>query len=178
MGTKKTDIKHNGYLHGVELLEFDGKVIGQISDEGVSIGGDEPSTVKIYSAQNRTAPVVNLPDSPGSTEFAFKLIELLPDNLVATLGGRIDGTKWISPSRTPSKTGKFRVITLDGAELSAGQATLTAVLRGNAKHNELLHIECKLTLVSDGNEGAMVIDFAPEKTGSSAGSSPVPGVGG
>lgn len=173
MSSKKSQ-GHDGYLHGVELLEFNGKVIGQISDEGIVIGGEEPTKVKIYSAQNRTTPVVSLTDNPGSTEFTFKLIELKPDHLIATLGGKLVGDKWVAPSQAPSAVGAMRILTKAGVALEVAKAELTAMLRGNFKHAELVYVECKLTLLADGGEdGAMAINFAPQ-----AGSSPLPGVGG
>lgn len=175
MSSKKSQA-HDGHIHGVEELEFNGKVVGLIAEDGIGVGGDEPSNIKIYSAQKRTAPAVVLQDNPGSTEFTFQLIQLNPDNLIATLGGKLVGNKWHAPSQTPNAVGALRILTKAGVSLEVPKAKLTAMLRGNFKHSELVRIECKLELLApDGDASPMVIDFDPQ---ASASPSPSPGVGG
>lgn len=154
---------HNGFIHGLSSLKFNNKLIGLIAEEGIDWGGDEPSTVKIYSAQKRGTPAVELADNPGSDTISFTLIELHPENLKDVFGGEIDTTGgkkvWKAPASKLLQEGSFEISTHDGTVIGAGKASLLAKFSGKIKHNEVLGVKCTLTVLSDGETTPMTFGF-------------------
>ena len=154
---------HNGFIHGLSSLKFKNQLIGLIAEEGIDWGGDEPSTVKIYSAQKRGTPAVELADNPGSDSISFTLIELKPDNLKEVFGGEVAteaGKKvWKAPATKLLQEGAFEITTHDGTVIGAGKASLHAKFSGKIKHNEVLGLKCTLTILSDGETAPMSFGF-------------------
>lgn len=155
-----TTSTHDGLRYGVVSLKFGEQIIGLIDQEGIEFGGDQPSTVPIYSAQKRNAPVAELDDAPGSTSLSFELIELKAEQLVAVLGGEVDASKkkWIAPAGSYSATNKVQIETFDGTVITYGKAKLTAQITGKLKHNEVLKVKCTLKVLDAGKETLTVTE--------------------
>lgn len=139
---------HNGYVYGVKTLKFNNIVLGQISEDSIDWGGDEPTTIKIFSAQNRNTPVLELKDTPGTDELSFDLIELKPDNLIAIFGGSkatAGGyTLWSYHRDFVSLIGQVEFC-CRGRAFVSGIASLGAMLR-RCKGQWVLH--CKLRFLT------------------------------
>lgn len=157
--SKEGTSTHDGYIYGVAAVEFMGKDIGSIAEEGLSFGGQKASTVAIRSAQRPDYPVKILKGTPASKVISGKLIELRPEALKHIFGGEISGNKWTAPNEDVIKEGPFAIRTLDGATISEGKCSFLAQLAGNLKHNEVLHVDFEMTIISDGSKAPMSIDF-------------------
>lgn len=154
---------HSGYVFGLKTLKFNNVVLGQISEDSIDWGGDEPTTIKIFSAQNRNTPVLELKDTPGTDELSFDLIELKPDNLIAIFGGSkatAGGyTTWTPPTDNAQKIGAVEITTDDGTIIAAGKASLTARFTGKLKYNEVFKVHCKLTFLAEGTTAPYSVKF-------------------
>lgn len=157
----------DGYLYGLKALLFDSRSLGLIDEEGLDWGGDEPETVKVWSAQKRAAPVKEIPSSPGTNEIAFDLIHLQPDNLVQVAGGTVskNGKKWNAPSRVITLEGPVQIQSADGAVTDVVKASLIAYPRGKFNYQEVMKMHCVLTFLTPDDEetAPYSVDLAPDE---------------
>lgn len=164
---KTTAAGHDGFIYGLEAFVFDGKELGLISSDGLEWAGDEPSTNKIWAAQKRSAPVKEIEENPGTTEIAFDLIELKPENLVQVMGGTLskDGKKWNAPSKRIKLEGPVVIRSADGSETTAAKVSLLAYPKGKYDYSDVMKIHCKATflLPDDPEASPYGFDFAPEQ---------------
>ena len=72
----------------LDAVYFGGKKIGNIAEDGVDWGGDNAEYIKLYAAQVRNSPVKKIRKKAASNVLKFNLIELLPENCVAVMGGK------------------------------------------------------------------------------------------
>lgn len=161
--------QHAGFVYGLSSFHFNDVELGLISEDSVSFGGDEPSFTPIFAAQKRGAPVLNLLDSPGSIVLEGDFIEIKPDQLAKILGGTAQGNKWKAPEKPVIKEGKLKIVSSDGTTFSAARASLSARLTGALKHNEVLKVHFKVTILDNGTSEPYFI----ETPGAA-----VPGIGG
>ena len=149
----------DGYLYGLKALLFDSRPLGLIDEEGLDWGGDEPETVKVWSAQKRAAP--------GTNEIAFDLIHLQPDNLVQVAGGTVskNGKKWNAPSRVITLEGPVQIQSADGAVTDVVKASLIAYPRGKFNYQEVMKMHCVLTFLTPDDEetAPYSVDLAPDE---------------
>lgn len=154
---------HNGYIYGLSAFKFNGTALGFISEDSVDWGGDEPSTTKIFAAQKRNTPVLELKESAGTNELSFDLIELKADNLKAVFGGTTANasgtTTWSAPADSALVTGAIEITTEDGTVISAPKASLLAKFSGKLKYNEVLKVHCKVTILGDGQTTPFTVKF-------------------
>lgn len=158
---------HDGFVYGLESLIFDGKELGLISNEGLDWGGDEPSTVKVWAAQRRSAPAKEFEDNPGTAEITFDLIHLKPNNLVQVMGGTTskDGKKWNAPARRVALEGPAVIRSADGSETQVAKISLRGYPKGKYDYSDVMKIHCKMTflLPDDPEASPYSIDFAPDE---------------
>lgn len=139
------------YIYGLDALLFDGKAIGDISSDSIDWGGDEPSTIKVWAAQKRSAPVTEIIESPGTDVLEFDLIQLNPANLEQVMGGTAsaDGKKWDAPAKKIFIEGP---VTIKAAEESAQveikNVKLIAYPKGKFGYSDVFKIHCKMTVVA------------------------------
>lgn len=150
---------HDGYIHGLVSVEFEGKELGLISEEGLDWGGNKPTSVQIYSAQQPLAPVKSLVDRGGSDVISGYIINLRPEVLKHVFGGEVTANKWTAPKTQVMREGSFVLRTQDGVAISEGKCTFLAKIEGKLKHNEVLKIYFELSIISDGTKAPMSIDF-------------------
>ena len=81
---------NTGAIYGVSDILFNGAKMGLISEDGMQPGGDSPTKNRIYSAQKRNAPFAVILASPGSKMWSFTMIELVPENMVQVMGGKVE----------------------------------------------------------------------------------------
>lgn len=48
---------NDGYMMLLDAIYFDGKKIGNVSEDGIDWGGDAAEYIKLFAAQVRNAPV-------------------------------------------------------------------------------------------------------------------------
>jgi len=158
---------HDGFLYGLESLIFAGKELGLISSDGLDLGGDEPSTNKIWAAQKRSAPVKEIEENPGTNEIEFDLIELKPENIVQVMGGTIskNGKKWNAPAKRIRLEGAVIIRSADGSETTAEKVSLLAYPKGKLDYSDVMKIHCKMIflLPDDPEASPYSIDFAPNE---------------
>ena len=156
---------HDGFIYGLEALLFDGKELGLINNEGLDWGGDEPSTVKIWAAQKRSAPAKEIEENPGTTVIEFDLIELKPKNLVQVMGGTIskNGKKWNAPAKRVKLEGPAVIRSADGAETEVAKLSLLGYPKGRFGYSDVMKMHCKATflLPNDPEASPYGFDFAP-----------------
>lgn len=141
---------HAGFVHGLSSFKLDDVELGLISEDSISFGGDEPSFTPVYAAQKRGAPVINLLDSPGSIVLEGDFIEINPTQLAKILGGTAEDNKWKAPTRPVVKEGKLTIVSEDGTTFTASRASLSARITGALKHNEVLKVHFKATILDNG----------------------------
>ena len=85
---------NDGYIMLLDAVYFGGKKIGNIAEDGVDWGGDNAEYIKLYAAQVRNSPVKKIRKKAASNVLKFNLIELLPENCVAVMGGKVTEDGW------------------------------------------------------------------------------------
>ncbi len=157
------------YVHGLDSLLFGDKEIGNISNDSVDWGGDELSTVKIWAAQKRSAPVTEIIDSPGTDVLEFDLIELKPENLVQVMGGTAseDGKRWDAPAKKIFLEDSVTIKSADGTEVAIKKVKLIAYPRGKFGYSDVFKIHCKMTVLApeDGSAPYSMGDAEAELVG-------------
>ena len=150
-------------LDGIVLLlakvEFDGKVLGHITEEGVEWGGSDPEYINVPSAQTRTV-VKRLLKKAGTHEMTFRMFELLPQNCADVMGGTVSGEVYNAPITPVIKEGECVITAVTGQVITIPKATLTGAHRGSIGGDDPLAIECMLTIEQDGVTSPYSIDNA------------------
>ncbi len=139
------------HIYGLDSLLLGGKEIGDISNDSIDWGGDEPSTVKVWAAQKRVAPVAEIMESPGTDVLEFDLIQLKPENLKQVMGGTVseDGKKWNAPAKKIFIEDTVSIKTAeDGAVIDIKKVKLLAFPRGKFGYSDVFKIHCKMTVMA------------------------------
>lgn len=77
--SKRSVIQRNdGYLMLLDAVYFNGKRIGNISEEGLDWSGEDAQTVELWAAQIRTNPVLDIETRAATNEITGKMIETIP----------------------------------------------------------------------------------------------------
>jgi hypothetical protein len=140
---------NDGYIYGADKLYFNQKEIGYIDENGLTPGGDQPSTTKVRAAQLRNAVVKSLLTTPGSTTFGFNLIQLLAQKVADVFGGTVDANGNYSSSREiATLEGKFLIVCASGHRVVAPKASITANLGGNINLAGVLQIACTAEILA------------------------------
>ena len=105
---------NDGYIMLLDAIFFDGKKIGNIAEDGIDWGGDAAEYIKLYAAQVRNSPVKKIRKKAASNVLKFNLIELLPDNCVAVMGGTVTEDGWEAPSESVILEGAVKIIPVLG----------------------------------------------------------------
>ena len=90
---------NDGYMMLLDAIYFDGKKIGNVSEDGIDWGGDAAEYIKLFAAQVRNAPVKKIKKKDATNLLKFTLIELVPQNCKDVMGGELNGKLPLSPSR-------------------------------------------------------------------------------
>lgn len=145
---------HDGAIYGLHQFTFKGTVWGYISDDSIEWGGDNISTEDIWAAQKRRAPFKRLVSSPGSDVLSGDLIQLIPKNLQAALGGTLNETevKWSAPTETIIEEGPLEITTADGVVISIPKASLVAKPQGSFGYSDVFKIHFEFTIMTPDDE--------------------------
>ncbi len=138
---------NDGYIMLLDALVFDGKKIGNISDAGIDWGGDAAEYIRLWAAQVRGCPVKKLKKKEGTNVLKFTLIELLPQNCAAVMGGTVTGERWDAPAESVSLSGPLKILAGTGQTIEIHKMTLDGLVRGTIGGDNPLGIECELEMV-------------------------------
>ncbi len=138
---------NDGYIMLLDCLVFDGKKIGNISDEGIDWGGDQAEYIKLWAAQVRNAPVKKIKKKDGTNILKFTLIELLPENCATVMGGTVNGERWDAPAESVTLQGPLKILAGTGQTIEIKSMTLDGLVRGKIGGENALGIECELEMV-------------------------------
>ena len=70
--------ENDGAIYGVKDIFLNGVKLGLISEDGLQPGGDSPTKTRIWAAQKRNAPFLVIKSTPGSKNWTFTMIEMIP----------------------------------------------------------------------------------------------------
>ena len=121
---------NDGYMMLLDAIYFNGKKIGNVSDDSIDWGGDAAEYIKLFAAQVRNAPVKKIKKKDATNLLKFTLIELVPQNCKDVMGGTVDGTKWEAPSESVSLEGTLKILCGTGQTIEVKRMTLDGVVRG------------------------------------------------
>lgn len=83
--SKRSVIQTNdGYLMLLDAVYFNGRRMGNISEEGLDWGGEDAQTVELWAAQIRTSPVLDIETRAATNEITGKMIEMVPKLYVSS----------------------------------------------------------------------------------------------
>lgn len=139
---------NDGYIMLLDALIFNGVKIGNISDEGIDWGGDSAEYIKLWAAQVRNAPVKKIKKKDGTNILKFTLIELIPENCAAVMGGTVTGDRWDAPANSVTLEGPLKILAGTGQTIDIRSMTLDGLVRGKIGGDSALGIECELEMVS------------------------------
>ena len=109
--SKRSVIQRNdGYLMLLDAVYFNGKRIGNISEEGLDWSGEDAQTVELWAAQIRTNPVLDIETRAATNEITGKMIEMVPQNCVDLMGGKVVGEEWQMPANSMRIEGDVRIL--------------------------------------------------------------------
>lgn len=134
---------NDGYLALLDAVYFGGLRIGNISEDGVEWGGEEPQSLEIWAAQVRSNPVKEVQTRAATNEITGKMIQLVPHNCVTLMGGTVNAEGgWDAPANSSIIEGELMILTGTGYTIKAKRASQRmANLRGGLGGDKTLGVE-------------------------------------
>lgn len=153
----KAFVNNDGYLALLDAVYFDGKRMGNLSEEGLKWGGQDPQKFQLFAAQVRGNPVMVVQTRAATNELTGKMIELVADNCIMLLGGRKNPETggWIAPANATVLQGPLKILTGTGQTIDIKQVSLsTAYMRGGLGGEQTLGIQFGMDILtpSDGSD--------------------------
>lgn len=158
-------------MFGLDEFKFNKKSLGYIEEDSFDWGGAEGEVTEIRAAQKKGYPVKIIPKSNGTIKPAFDLIQLSPENLMATMGGALKKTGekitgWTAPSKLVQVTGEAVIDTDSGHRITIPNCLLSAYIGGNLNLTSVSKIKCKLSVAEPADGSApFTIEDIPEGAG-------------
>lgn len=137
-------VKNDGIIMLLDAVYFNGKLIGYISDEGLDWSGEDEKKVEVNASQRRDAPIKELVTRGATNEVSFNMIELIPENLQAILGGNVVGDRWDAPSTTVVSEGELKVLCGTGHTVLYPKGSMSGKIRGKIGGDQPLYIATKV----------------------------------
>ena len=139
---KNAIITNDGYIALLDAVYFKGVLLGNISEEGIDVNGDEAQTLEVWAAQRRSAPVKKIQTRNATDRVEGKMIELKPRNLQMLMGGTIDGDRWDAPSSSILEEGPLKILAGTGQTIEMPRASLLlSNLRGGLGQDKTLGVQ-------------------------------------
>ncbi|MFA6729075.1 MAG: BACON domain-containing protein [Prevotella sp.] len=138
---------NDGFMLLLDEVSFGGKVIGLISADGITWGGDDPEVFSLMAAQLRNGPAKQIATSPGTDEFSFQMIQLLAENMQDILGGDINGESFQAPDMIETKEGILVIKTGTGQTITVPKVSLYGKVRGQLGGTNNLYINTTATIL-------------------------------
>ena len=138
----------DGFIYGLDKLTFGGKEFGYISEEGLTPGGDAPTTTQIRAAQAHNAVVKTLFTTPGSKQFTFSLIQLKGESWQDVFGGDVDADGvYSAPAIEAIQEGKAVINCSSGHTIVVQKASLVGNLANAINLTQTLAISCTMEIL-------------------------------
>ena len=132
----------DGYLMLLDAVYFNGLRIGNISEDGITWGGEEAQTIELWAAQIRTNPVKEVRTRDATNEITGKMIECVARNLKTLLGGTVTEERWDAPAESMIAEGDMKILAGTGATIDIRRVTLRASnMRGGLGGENTLGVE-------------------------------------
>lgn len=147
--------ENNGLIYGIGTLSFCGKEIGWISQDGLTMAGEDAQTTPIYAAQVTDGPVDELVTSPGTTAFSFTLIQLNAQNCVDLLGGEVNAADgaYEPPEKFTNLEGPFVVECVSGHKIEIPRGKINGKLANNINMSGVLGFACTVKCLKSTEKG-------------------------
>lgn len=140
---------NDGYLALLDAVYFAGVRLGNLSEEGLTWGGEDAQKFSLFSAQQRSNPVKEIQTRAATNELSGKMIELLPENCVAVMGGRVVDGAWEMPANMIPKEGSMKILTGTGQTIDLKRVSLgAAYIRGGLGGEQTLGIQFNMKLLT------------------------------
>ena len=151
--SKRSVIQTNdGYLMLLDAIYFNGRRMGNISEEGLDWGGEDAQTVELWAAQIRTSPVLDIETRAATNEITGKM------------GGKVVGEEWQMPASSMRIEGDMRILTGTGKTVKLKRVSLRASkIRGGLGGENVLGIEFGLKVLAplDGSSPGSIMPTEP-----------------
>ncbi len=154
----------NGYLMLLDAVYFCGKRLGFLSEDGLDWGGDDAQKTELWAAQQRSNPVLDIETRAATNELTGKMIEMVPENCVPLLGGKVVDGGWLMPANSIRAEGEVKVLTGTGYTITINRASLRAAkLRGGLGGDKVMGIEFGLKQLAplDGSSPGSIVPTQP-----------------
>lgn len=139
--------ENDGAIYGVKDIFFNGVKLGLISEDGLQPGGDSPSKTRVWAAQKRNAPFVVIKSTPGSKNWTFTMIEMIPENIIQVNGGSVDEQGvYTSPTGDMELEGVFDIHATSGHVLRVYRGMLTSNFANGFNFTQTLGMACELEM--------------------------------
>ena len=139
--------ENDGAIYGVKDIFLNGVKLGLISEDGLQPGGDSPSKTRIWAAQKRNAPFLVIKSTPGSKNWTFTMIEMIPDNIIQVNGGTVDEQGvYTAPSNEMEIEGVVDIHATSGHVLRIYRGMITSNFANGFNFTQSLGMACELEM--------------------------------
>lgn len=132
----------------LDEVSFGGKVLGLISADGLTWGGDDPTIFDLNAAQLRNGPVKSIMTAPGTDQFTFQMIQLVPENIQDIMGGDINGENFSAPEVVQTKEDVMGIKTGTGQTIAIPKASMYGKVRGQLGGTNNLYINATAKILA------------------------------
>jgi hypothetical protein len=142
---------NDGYLALLDAVYFAGFRMGNLSEDGLEWGGEDSQKFSLFAAQVRSNPVKEFQTRAATNELTGKMIELVPDNCVALMGGTINQETgaWEAPANMGIVEGSVKILAGTGQTVDIKRAALTtSYVRGGLGGDKTLGIQFGLQILA------------------------------
>lgn len=164
------------FIYGVAELKYKDFIVGYIEKGSFDMGGTKGEATKIEAEQIPGTPVLVIPQSNGTINPQFNIIQLDYENLQHLLGGflhykegdveKTTPVGWTAQTSTLQLQGPWEITTVSGKNVLMPNALLLADLGGKLTLTETAKVECSLEpmVPEDGGQpyGIFDSDAVPE----------------
>ena len=158
--------ENNGLVYGIGKLMFNSEEIGWISQEGLTSKGEARQTTPVYAAQVHDGPVDELVNTPSTTIFGFKLIQLQPEMCKKLFGGTIaasDGA-YEPPTDFKDLEGLFVVECVSGHKIEIPRGKISGELADSVSMSGVLSYDCTVKCLKPMEDGKARYRIVPPQT--------------
>ena len=153
----KAFVNDDGYIALLDAIYFNGMRMGNLSEDGLDWGGQDPQKFQLFSAQVRGNPVKVLQIRAATNEITGKMIELVAKNCIMLLGGRENPETggWIAPASSGILEGPLKILAGTGQTIDIRWMSLsTSYMRGGLGGEKVLGIKFTLDMMTppDGSD--------------------------
>lgn len=157
---------NDGYLALLDAVYFNGLRMGNLSEEGLSWGGQDAQKFQLFAAQVRSGAVKVVQTRSATNELTGKMIELLPDNCILLMGGtkNEDTGAWEAPANMGVIEGPMKILCGTGQTVDIKNVSLsTSYIRGGLGGEQTLGIQFTMEILapSDGSSPYSIYPTVP-----------------